>query len=248
LIDQSSSLPLNSIIQNAIDDGSGRFDPVRFRYIESMAKRAERQKGQVNRVVEEKVLEALEKYWSDLERAKADAELRLVQIEEAFPEQLEEAQRLFDAAEYKALLNARRWKVTDKPSSPRSKESLADIIVQLSSSSGFAMEEDSTEVLGSGHRELKSLKLYREYLGRISSDTIVTRAIKESPENAGPLNPQRLIIRSLSSMRDLSPAYLNRLVSYFDSVLSLAQLGELTSSSASQKVAGTAKSKRTKRK
>ena len=39
------------------------------------------------------------------------------------------------------------------------------------------------------------------------------------PQNPGPLNPQMLAIKSLSTMRELSPDYLNRFVSYVDTLL-----------------------------
>ena len=43
------------------------------------------------------------------------------------------------------------------------------------------------------------------------------------PENAGPLNSQHLVHRSLTLMRDLSPEYLNRFMSYVDALSWLDQ-------------------------
>ncbi len=67
--------------------------------------------------------------------------------------------------------------------------------------------------------ELKSLQNYREYLGRVVTENMVRQVIKDDPENAGPLNPQRLLVRTLSAMKEVSPAYVNRLVPYFDTLL-----------------------------
>ena len=52
---------------------------------------------------------------------------------------------------------------------------------------------------------------------------MVSQALAEVPEAAGPLNPQRLATRSLAAMHDLSPHYLSRFVSYIDTLFWLEQ-------------------------
>jgi hypothetical protein len=74
--------------------------------------------------------------------------------------------------------------------------------------------------------ELSSIHYFRESLVRRNADKLVTQAIREIPEGAGPLNSQKLIVQSLASMRDLSPHYLNRFVAYIDTLLWLEQTGE----------------------
>lgn len=69
------------------------------------------------------------------------------------------------------------------------------------------------------HPELKSVRRFRESLRRRQSEKAVARAVAERPENPGPLNPQMLMIRSLALLRDLSPAYVNRFVTYTESLL-----------------------------
>jgi hypothetical protein len=79
---------------------------------------------------------------------------------------------------------------------------------------------------GQGTGELDSVRLFRESLVKLNSDQLVTRVISEGPENPGPLNPQALVIRSLATIRELSPDYLNRFVSYMDTLLWLEQASE----------------------
>ena len=74
--------------------------------------------------------------------------------------------------------------------------------------------------------ELNSIHYFRESLVRRNADKLVTQAIREIPEGAGPLNSQKLIVQSLASMRDLSPHYLNRFVAYIDTLLWLEQAGK----------------------
>lgn len=76
---------------------------------------------------------------------------------------------------------------------------------------------------GLKRKELKSAKSFRATLSKRNAHKLVTQIIDDAPENPGPLNPQTLVTRSLSSMRDLSPAYLNRFVSYANTLLWLDQ-------------------------
>jgi hypothetical protein len=64
---------------------------------------------------------------------------------------------------------------------------------------------------------------FRNTWSKLSVDRHVTQAIEQAPENAGPLNSHRLVLRSLALMRDISPDYLNRFVSYVDTLLWLDQ-------------------------
>jgi len=60
---------------------------------------------------------------------------------------------------------------------------------------------------------------FRSTWTRLSADQRLTQALAKVPDNAGPLNSQRLLHRSLALMRDLSPDYLERFVSYVDALL-----------------------------
>jgi hypothetical protein len=83
--------------------------------------------------------------------------------------------------------------------------------------------------------ELKSVGRFRESLLKRNADKLVTQAIENAPENPGPLNPQILVIHSLATMRDLSPHYMHRFVSYIDTLLWLEQANKQTESAAANK-------------
>ncbi|WP_291992539.1 DUF2894 domain-containing protein [Candidatus Accumulibacter sp. ACC003] len=74
--------------------------------------------------------------------------------------------------------------------------------------------------------ESSSVRDFRELLVKLDSDRLVARVISDGPEAPGPLNPQALVIRSLAALRDLSPDYLSRFVSYVDTLLWLEEAGE----------------------
>ena len=76
------------------------------------------------------------------------------------------------------------------------------------------------EAMG-GHTELKSVKYFRNTWSKLSADKQVTQALVQAPKNAGPINSHMLVLRSLALMREISPDYLNRFVSYVDTLLCL---------------------------
>lgn len=72
--------------------------------------------------------------------------------------------------------------------------------------------------------ELKTLTQFRSTWSRLSADRRLTQSQATVPQNAGPLNSHHLVDRSLRLMRDVSPEYLNRFMSYVDALLGLDQL------------------------
>ncbi|CAN7283992.1 DUF2894 domain-containing protein [Acidovorax sp. LjRoot117] len=76
---------------------------------------------------------------------------------------------------------------------------------------------------GASASDMKSVRQFSEVWSRIAAEQQVAQAIDRGPENAGPLNPHKLMLRSLSLMQDLSPDYLRRFLSQMDSLLWLEQ-------------------------
>ena len=66
--------------------------------------------------------------------------------------------------------------------------------------------------------ELKALKNFRGNWARLAVDQQLRRSEAKAPVNAGPLNPQRVVLRSLQAMRGLSPAYLGSFMTYLDTL------------------------------
>lgn len=74
-----------------------------------------------------------------------------------------------------------------------------------------------------GSGELKSIALFRASWAKRHLDNLANQAINNRPDNAGPLNPERLASGSLSRIKTLSPRYLNRFIGYVDTLLWLQQ-------------------------
>ena len=82
---------------------------------------------------------------------------------------------------------------------------------------------DGVQPPGAARPELRSAQAFRETWSRICAEEEVSQAVQRGPENAGPLNSHRLVLRTLGLMRELSPDYLRRFMAHTDTLLWLDQ-------------------------
>lgn len=89
--------------------------------------------------------------------------------------------------------------------------------------------------------DLRSAQRFRETWERIDAEMQLQQARERAPQNAGPLNPQRLMLETLARMGELSPHYLRRFLAHTETLLWLEQVqGPLKQTSVASK-AGAAK-------
>jgi len=236
---------LRLAITELVESGADSFDPVRFRYIESMARRAHDQRGAVSILEENKAHKALEQYVVDFSMAREDAGRVVKRVAAQFPESAERLYALIDGCDFKGVVrleerlgrNKDRGELADLTkqimpddfvlSEGTSELSFDDMLRQQESDAitEFANKNDN-KMDRNWLREPKSIRLYRESWVKRSSDSLITKSINDGPETPGPLNPQGLVIRYLASMRDLSPEYVNRYISYIETLLWLEQASD----------------------
>lgn len=154
--------------------GADRLDPVRFRFIEAMARRAATHEGEARRLLDERLA-------------------RLLAAHGAAFEKLEPPRK------------------KTRPAAP-AEGGLADLLAHVAERTGVA------EGAARSAADLKSLRYFRSTWSRLSADRRLNQSQAKVPENAGPLNSQHLVHRAITLMRDTSPDYLNRLMSYIDSL------------------------------
>ena len=169
--------------------GADRHDPVRFGYLQALARRLPAQPHAVQQVLALRLQQAITAYAASADQVSAGAV----------------------APVRRAALAA--------PPSP-----LAQLNRELAARA--QADEDRARIEGSASvAGLKSVRQFSEVWSRIAAQDQVLQALEQGPENAGPLNPHRLMLRSLSLMRSLSPDYLRRFLSQMDSLLWLEQAG-----------------------
>jgi hypothetical protein len=213
-----------------------QFDPVRFGFIESLVGKMQGQREAVSLVLIQKLKKVLSELRDDFLKSQSESQKTLQTIADEFPDSLSLARQYFDHCEFKKLqklMDSLYQKQLESPS--LFKELIEDLSRLNAMDEGADMpavmpagddpfvtsasEKPAVSRADSAPKELKALTPLRESWAKLNAEKLVMRSINEGPENAGPLNPHYLAIRSLSNMRDLSPHYLNRFVSYMETLL-----------------------------
>lgn len=200
-------------------NGADRFDPVRFHFIEVMARRELEQQGAVRRILNDRLAQALADYRARFEQAQHEAIATVARVTGQYPAAADDLQRLFAAGDFSGM---RRFVAGLENKDQQA--SLADLtryITQLSPEGVDAGPVDDGDFVA--RSELKTVRNARNTWSKLSVVKQVAQAIEQAPKNAGPLNSHMLVLRSLELMRDISPDYLNRFVSYIDPLLWLDQ-------------------------
>ena len=174
--------------------GADRLDPMRFRFIDALERRSAAHSGAARRVLDERLAALLGAYAGDLEGAEFKAE---------------------DAA--------------SAGNAASSREGLKDLVAYIaanhaSSEDGGASAGNPARPMPRSYPELAILDEFREIWSRVSTDRQLRQSEHQVPKNAGPLNSNILVHRSLSLMREVSPGYLRQFLSYADALSWLEQL------------------------
>ena len=104
------------------------------------------------------------------------------------------------------------------------RESLGDLVRHLAQHTPQAPAHALTAPMATTPRtELKSVHYFRNTWSKLSAEKQVTQALGQAPKNAGPINSHGVALRALALMRDTSPDYLNRFMSYVDTLMCLDQ-------------------------
>lgn len=77
---------------------------------------------------------------------------------------------------------------------------------------------------GDAPRDLKALAPIREAQARQQMAARIQHAITHTPGDAGPLNAHRQVARALAALQDISPEYLEHLVTYLDDLMVLEKI------------------------
>ena len=171
--------------------GADQYDPVTFHYLQVLAHRATNRQGEVRRLLDARLGQALQALRGRFEQAQREAQHANASQEKSAP---------------RALLS----------------ELARHIAQHAPEQLDVGLDGGLSRVAGS-RPELKSVRQFRNTWSKLSVDKQVAKAIGQAPKNAGPINSHMLVLRSLALMREISPDYLNRFMSYVDALLCLDQ-------------------------
>jgi hypothetical protein len=120
----------------------------------------------------------------------------------------------------------RSAQATTMQAEPARRETLGDLVRHMAEHAAeHALAQPDMRVLTpiTPRTELKSVSYFRSTWSRLSAEKEVAKALEQAPKNAGPINSHGVALRALALMRDTSPDYLNRFMTYVDTLLSLDQ-------------------------
>jgi hypothetical protein len=196
--------------------GAEHFQPVRFGYLQGMMARLERFTRPVHANTLARLQTALKAYETDFERvqerAKAARLHRNSPVHSLAPlmQTLQACQSNDVAATH--YESAEQATPRSLQARMREQDALWQVGQDLSDLPDTAQSRPDLT-------PLRSLQRCRDDCVRIAAERWVQQAAELAPENAGPLNSYRLLIRSLQAMDAISPDYLIRFVAYLDAVL-----------------------------
>ncbi len=183
--------------------GADQLAPLRFAFIEALARRSSAHQGEARRILDEKLAQAVAAYADDLKatapRTSTDESLAPVGTCPAEPSQPASSQSaLSELLKHLAHQQPQKSKLADNPwhAAPP----------QMSQS------------------HLNTLTHLRKTWTQLSAAQRVKHALASTPSKAGPLNSLQLVHRSLLLMRDVSPAYLQHFVVTIDALSWAEQL------------------------
>lgn len=241
----------DAALEDLRQQGAAGFDPVGLRYLEALARRSRTYRGGVAEGLASRLQAAMDAYGRRLAAARQSAAEALAQAAARHPQAADELQALFAAGDLAGL--TRRIGALDACAGPGPLAGLLAYMAGLGDGAGQGGAAEpppaapegapATPVAapavatGTGEapsgtvspaRELKSLRYFRSTWSRLSAEQQLAQALAQAPENAGPLNSHLLVLRALQLMQEVSPDYLQRFMSYADTLLWLEQMEDLS--------------------
>ena len=207
--------------------GAHRVDPVRFHYLEALARRVAAHTGPARQVLDRRLAHALSACAQACESAQAAAVPGLAALAQRFAQAADEIHRLQAAGDLRAL---RRLAARLEARGPRG--TLAELARRLEhpasapQASHAPHAADALAGSDAAPAELNALRRYRRTWTRLAIDQQLSRSRAQLPETPGPLNSHFLVLRALRRMQDIAPAYLHRFMAHADALLWLEQAGD----------------------
>ncbi len=195
----SSSTDARATLDRWKARGADRHDPVRFRFIEALERRAASHRGDARRILDEKLSRLIEAYAADVESSAsqmAHSEATLPPVEPAHGKLRELVDWLTSRPASRSSANAERAAV-----------------------SGIAAPDSKAN-------PAQPLDYFRELWAKVSVEAQLRQSLQQVPDNAGPLNSESLVHRSLALMQEVSPDYLRQFLSYIEALSSIEQLND----------------------
>jgi len=105
----------------------------------------------------------------------------------------------------------------------RAASPLGELLARLNRPASGTASGTAATMAGGAPTELRALSQHRSTWASLAVKQQLNRSLAQAPENTGPLNSQRLVLRALQQLQALSPAYLQRFMAHVDALVWLEQ-------------------------
>ena len=218
-VDESESLreQLQETLARLGSGQTSQMDSIRLRRVESLLQRSRSKNPQVEKQLLGRAKQLLHDF--DFDSTEQASETHKANLDKAGPDRADSP--LADLLNVLARRNALKFAdIEPQTFEGQLRKQEVDALREADDIVAVA-ELDSLSPEG----ELQLLQEIRQAWAKRSTEKAVEKALKEAPEDAGPLNAHGLVVRSLLEMQELSPEYLGRFVNQIESLLWLEQAG-----------------------
>jgi len=193
-----------------------RMDPLRFRFIEALARRVDGHHGQAQRLLEQKLSVLLDAYAADLAKMSAATTAGT----DADIDTDSEAVAVADAD-------------TAPATSATARSPLGELLQRFAGGTANDANDahnanDANDAANAispqSAQQLPALDDARRLWTELRSRSQLRQSLQQAPSDAGPLNSGVLVHRALALMRTLSPGYLQHFLAYVDALSWLQQM------------------------
>lgn len=181
-----------------------RLDPLRFRFIEALARRVDAHHGQARRLLEQKLSALLDAYAADLARMPAATTAET------------------DTDDGAAIADPDTAPAATATATARSP--LGDLLQRFAGGAAHDANDTANAMPPQPAQQLPALDDARRLWTELRSRSQLRQSLQQAPADAGPLNSGVLVHRALALMRTLSPGYLQHFLAYVDALSWLQQM------------------------
>lgn len=202
-----------------------RFDPVRRCYLDALERRAALAEGPVQALLAQRLAAGRAAYEAGLAAARAQTQPALVELQTRFPAAADTLRKLWERGDFAAMHRLGLDLAERQQPSP-----LAGLLKHIDRPAGGPAAAPTATITAAASatevpapRELRAVRHARGTWARLRVDRQLTQSLARLPDNPGPLNSQRLVLRCLQRLQALSPGYLAGLMAQLDTLVWLEQ-------------------------
>lgn len=199
-----------------------RLDPLRFRFLEALARRTEAQQGKARDLLEQKLSALLDAYAAALAAAPQSAGDAEAAVRAMQPGPL--GALLAQSRAAAVAIRAGNDHGADLEANDEAPTATDAIDTELPAPSPLPTAATAAARLTAP--QLPAVEDARRLWTELRSRSQLRQSLQPAPADAGPLNSGVLVHRALALMRTLSPGYLQHFLSYVDALSWLQQLQE----------------------